>query len=73
MRILLAIIAAAIAAIVAFMALFAACAGFAWIFVFGDNPWPSWSGVALIVPPAAGALVIAYLVFRVVSEGRPVR
>jgi hypothetical protein len=72
MRLLLAIVAAAVAAIVAFVTLFAACAGMAWIFLFGDNPWPSWSGAALIVPPAAGALFVGYLVFRVVSGGQPV-
>lgn len=29
-------------------------AGVAWIFVFGDDPWPGWTGVAI---PAAGYAV----------------
>ena len=73
MRLLLAIVAALVAAILAFMTFFAACAGMAWVFVFGDNPWPSWSGAALILPPAAGALFIGYLVFRALSGGQRVR
>ena len=72
MRILIAIAAATIGGIAMFIGLFAACAGFAWIFVFGDNPWPSWSGAALILIPAAGALIGALSLFRMVMGARPV-
>jgi hypothetical protein len=72
MRILIAIIAATIGGFAMFIGLFAACAGFAWIFVFGDNPWPNWSGAVLILVPAAGALIGAVSVFRAVMERRPV-
>jgi hypothetical protein len=70
MRIFIAILAAAIGGIAMFIGLFAACAGFAWIFVFGDNPWPSWSSAALILIPAAGALIGAVSLFRIVRDGR---
>ena len=70
MRILIAIVAATIGGIAMFIGLFAACAGFAWIFVFGDNPWPGWSGAALILIPAAGALIGAVSLFRIVRDGR---
>ena len=70
MRILIAIVAAIIGGIAMFIGLFAACAGFAWIFVFGDNPWPSWSSAALILIPAAGALIGAVGLFRIVRDGR---
>ena len=70
MRILIAILAATIGGIAMFISLFAACAGFAWIFVFGDNPWPSWSSAVLILIPAAGALIGAISLFRIVKDGR---
>ena len=73
MRILIAIIAATIGGIAMFIGLFAACAGFAWIFVFGDNPWPVWSDAVLILVPAAGALIGAVSLFRAMMEGRPTR
>ena len=72
MRTLIAILAAIIGGIAMFMGLFAACAGFAWIFVFGDNPWPSWSSAVLILIPAAGAMIGAIILFRIVRDGRPV-
>ncbi len=70
MRILIAIVAATIGGIAMFIGLFAACAGFAWMFVFGDNPWPNWSSAALILIPAAGALIGAVSLFRIVRDGR---
>ena len=72
MRTLIAILAAIIGGIAMFIGLFAACAGFAWIFVFGDNPWPSWSSAVLILIPAAGAMIGAIILFRIVRDGRPV-
>ena len=72
MRALIAILAATIGGIAMFIGLFAACAGFAWIFVFGDNPWPSWSSAVLILIPAAGAMIGAIILFRIVRDARPV-
>ena len=66
MRALIAILAATIGGIAMFIGLFAACAGFAWIFVFGDNSRPSWSSAVLILIPAAGAM-IGILVFTTIA------
>jgi hypothetical protein len=67
MRLPLAIVVAFVGGIAIFIGLFAASAGFAWIFVFGDNPWPSWSGVVLILIPAAGAIIGAFRLFRAMT------
>ena len=71
MRVLVATIAAIVCWIVMFIGLFAGCAGVAWIFVFGDNPWPAWSNTVLILVPAAGALIGALAVFRSVMHWNP--
>lgn len=54
---LIGLIAGAIAAIFAV----GATAGFLWLFVFGDNPWPSWSGWIL------GAVGLAVLLAGTVA------
>lgn len=64
MRLLLAILSAIASATGVFICLFAACAGVAWIYLFGDDPWPSWSWVVLIVPPAVAAILAGVNAFR---------
>jgi hypothetical protein len=64
MRLLLAIAAALVAAIVTFIGAFAICAGAAWIFIFGDDPWPEWSNAALLILPAIAAVVATWRTFR---------
>ena len=64
MRLIVASVAAVLGGIAMFLGLFAGFAAAAWIFVFGDNPWPTWSGAVLILLPAAFALVGAISIFR---------
>jgi len=47
-----------VAALAAAMLVFGAAAGFAWLFLFGDSPWPSGAGVVL---PGIFALVFLAL------------
>lgn len=63
MRILLAIVAAFVVAVVVFIGAFAGCAGIAWVFIFGDNPWPTWSNAALLILPAIAAAATAWKTF----------
>jgi uncharacterized membrane protein HdeD (DUF308 family) len=64
MRTLIALLAATLAAIIVFVGAFAGCAGVAWIFVFGDNPWPSWSSAILLILPAIAGVAAAWVTFR---------
>jgi hypothetical protein len=73
MRLFIAIVAAIVVWVAMFVGLVAGCAGVAWIFVFGDNPWPAWSGTVLMLIPAAGALLGAVAVFRSVLNWKPAR
>ena len=34
-----------------------AAAGAAWIFLFGDDPWPAWSGPAIMLVAVGGGLL----------------
>jgi hypothetical protein len=64
MRALVALLAATVAGIIVFVGAFAGCAGVAWIFVFGDNPWPSWSSAVLLTLPAIAAVAAGWATFR---------
>jgi membrane protein YdbS with pleckstrin-like domain len=33
-------------------------AGIGWIFLFGDDPWPSWSDAAIIAAALIGGVVV---------------
>jgi hypothetical protein len=46
------------------LGIFAACAGFAWIFLFGDDPWPPASEWMLPLPGLLGGLVTAIVLVR---------
>jgi hypothetical protein len=52
---LLAALAAAIGACAGLMLIGGAAAGFAWIFLFGDDPWPAWSEPLIMFVALAGA------------------
>lgn len=39
-------------------------AGFLWIFVYGDNPWPPWSSVALTVFALVVCLMVLAIAYR---------
>lgn len=49
---------ALLAALVAGMALFGAAAGVLWLFVYGDEPWPSWTEGVLVAVFGLVALAI---------------
>jgi hypothetical protein len=55
-RILLTILAAAIGAWAGLMVVGGGAAGIAWIFLFGDDPWPRWSEIVIPLVALAGAV-----------------
>jgi len=64
LRILLTAIASAIGAYVGLLAIGGGAAGFAWIFLFGDDPWPRWSEIVIPVVALAGAIAGGILLGR---------
>ena len=56
LRILLTALAAAIGGWAGLIAVGGGAAGIAWIFLFGDDPWPAWSEPVIMVIALAGAL-----------------
>jgi membrane protein YdbS with pleckstrin-like domain len=72
MRLALAVLGAAAVAVAMFIGLFAAAAGFAWIYLFGDDPWPDWSGAVLLLVPAVVSLISAIKVFQALMRRRTV-
>jgi len=70
MRRLLALLSAAAFAVAAFIGLSAGMAGVAWIFLFGDDPWPWWSSAVIFVPAALVALVTAASLYRSIMSWR---
>lgn len=57
LRIILTALAAAIGACAGLMATGGAAAGVAWIFLFGDDPWPAWSEPVIMFVALAGAVL----------------
>ena len=70
MRRLIALIAAAAVGIAAFLGFAAGMAGVAWIFLFGDDPWPWWSSAVIFVPAAIIALATALSLYRSIMAWR---
>lgn len=62
LRILLSAIAGAIGGWFGMIAVGGGAAGFGWIFLFGDDPWPKWGEVLIVVLAAAGAIGGAALI-----------
>jgi hypothetical protein len=60
LRIILTGIAAAIGGWVGLIAIGGGAAGIAWIFLFGDDPWPRWSEIVIPLVALAGAVAGAY-------------
>jgi hypothetical protein len=56
LRILLTTIAAAFGCWAGLMVIGGGAAGIAWIFLFGDDPWPRWSEIVIPLVALAGAV-----------------
>ena len=55
-RIILTAIAAVIGGYAGLIAIGGGAAGIAWIFLFGDDPWPRWSEIVIPLVALAGAI-----------------
>jgi len=55
-RILLTVLAAMIGGYAGLIIVGGGAAGVAWIFLFGDDPWPRWSEIAIPLVALAGAI-----------------
>ena len=60
-RILLTALAAMIGGWGGMIAIGGGAAGIAWIFLFGDDPWPRWSEIAIPLVALAGAIAGAVI------------
>lgn len=61
LRVILTLLAAVLGGWAGLMTLGGGAAGFAWIFLFGDDPWPTWGEwliLAFAIIGAAGGAVI---------------
>jgi len=67
-RILLTALAAMIGGWAGMIAIGGGAAGIAWIFLFGDDPWPRWSEIVIplvaLVGAVAGALILGLATWR---------
>ena len=55
-RIVLTVLAAMIGGYAGLIAIGGGAAGIAWIFLFGDDPWPRWSEIVIPLVALAGSL-----------------
>ena len=55
-RIVLTAIAAIVGGYVGLIMIGGGAAGIAWLFLFGDDPWPKWSEIVIPLVALAGAL-----------------
>jgi hypothetical protein len=60
-RILLTILACGIGAYGGLIVIGGGAAGIAWIFLFGDDPWPKWSEIVIPLVALAGMVAGAYI------------
>jgi hypothetical protein len=60
-RYVIAVFAAAIGFFAGLMGAGGIAGGFAWIFLFGDEPWPSWSDTVILAAAIIGGAVVATL------------
>ena len=71
-RIVLTALAAMIGGYVGMIVVGGGAAGFAWIFLFGDDPWPRWSEIVIplvaLVGAAAGAWILGLAVWRTTGK-----
>ena len=61
MRIVLTILAALIGGYAGLIVVGGGAAGIAWLYLFGDNPWPRWSEIVIPLVALAGAIAGAAL------------
>ena len=59
-RILLSLLAAAIGGWAGVMIVGGGAAGLAWLFLFGDDPWPGWAEPVILTIAALGGLIFAW-------------
>ena len=59
-RIALTILAAAVGGYVGLIVVGGGAAGIAWLYLFGDDPWPRWSEIAIPLVALAGLLAGAW-------------
>ena len=59
-RLVLTILAALIGGWVGLIMIGGGAAGLAWIFLFGDDPWPKWSEIVIPLVALAGCLAGAF-------------
>jgi hypothetical protein len=57
LRYFLALLGAGLGFITGLMGCGAIAAGIGWIFLFGDDPWPSWSDGAIVAAALIGGVV----------------
>ena len=62
LRYLIALLAAGLGFIVGVVGCGALAAGTGWIFLFGDDPWPSWSDAAIVAAALIGGAVVGTVV-----------
>ena len=55
-RILLTIVAAGIGVYGGLIVVGGGATGIAWLFLFGDDPWPNWSGIVIPLVGLVGAV-----------------
>lgn len=54
-RVIMVILAACIGAYAGLIVIGGGAAGIAWIFLFGDDPWPRWSEIVILLVALIGA------------------
>ena len=74
-RIVLTVLAALIGGWGGLIAIGGGAAGIAWIFLFGDDPWPKWSEIVIplvaLAGAVAGAASFGLAAWRATGNSRP--
>jgi hypothetical protein len=73
-RVLLTIAAAGMGSYVGLIVVGGGAAGMAWLFLFGDDPWPRWSEIAIplvaLAGMVAGAAMLGLAAWRATGKDR---
>ena len=73
-RILLTIAASVVGGYAGMIVVGGGAAGIAWIFLFGDDPWPRWSEIAIplvaLAGMVAGAAILGLAAWRATGKDR---
>jgi hypothetical protein len=74
LRIFLTILAAIVGGYVGLIIVGGGAAGIAWLYLFGDDPWPRWSEIAIplvaLAGSVAGALALGLAIWRSTGKYR---